>query len=344
VGPVLLGIEIGGTKLQLALGDADGSLRLVERLTVRPEGGAEAIRRQIIGTFARLLDRAGAVREDVRAAGIGFGGPVDAPRGACVGSNQVAGWEAFPLAEWAQEALGVPRVVVANDSDAAALAEAQLGAGRGISPLLYVNSGSGVGGGLVVDGRLYPGNGLGAIEIGHLILDGFPPRANGAPRTLESLASGWAIALAAAERLLGMETPTGPLTELVGRNDPGRVTAERVARAAAAGDPVARAVLRRATTAMGHALAHAVTLLGPRRVVLGGGVSLMPAPLWLDPIRAELDNRVFPAFRGTFDVVCANLGEMVVVQGALCLAADCIPDRETTSTRPGPDLPEEALG
>jgi glucokinase len=325
VGPLLLGIEIGGTKLQLGLGDAEGQLLALERFAVRPEAGGEAIRRQILEAFGPLRERVGAVAEDVRGVGIGFGGPVDFARGVCVGSNHVRGWNHFRLAEWASRALGVPRVVVRNDSDAAALAEARFGAGRGISPLLYVNSGSGVGGGLVVEGRIYPGNGLGAMEIGHLALDESPETPDGVPTTLESVASGWAIARAAADRLARLTNPSGALHELVS-GDRTRITAELVARAAEAGDASCREVLGVATRAMGRALAHAVTLLGPRRVVLGGGVSLMPARLWLDPIRMELESRVFPAFRGLFDVRTAELGEAVVVRGALVLAAEVIRD------------------
>lgn len=320
MGRLLLGIEIGGTKLQVAIGDERGTPRAIERRSVCPEGGGEAIRGQIVEAFGVLLDRFGAARSDVRAAGFGFGGPVDFALGTCVGSNHVWGWESFPLIAWARSTLGIPRGVVRNDSDAAALAEARLGAGRGFSPLLYVNSGSGVGGGLVVEGQLYPGNGLGAIEMGHLALDGYALTPAGTFRTVESLASGWAIARAAAQNVAS-PTAAGPLAELAD-GDPGRVTAELVARAAEAGDPAARAILSRATTALGHGIAHAVTLLGPRRVVLGGGVSQMPAHLWLDPIRAEVDRRVFAAFRGTFDVVPAELGESVVVRGALILAAD----------------------
>lgn len=319
-GPRRLGVEIGGTKLQLALGDQFGTPLVRERRTIRPEAGAEALRTQIVEVFQLLLDHAGVPAGAIKAAGFGFGGPVDAARGVCVGSNHVAGWEDFPLAGWARRTLGTPRVVVANDSDAAALAEAQRGAGQGISPLLYVNSGSGVGGGLVVDGRPYPGNGLGAIEIGHLILDGFGPGPGGSPPTLESLASGWAIARAARQALNSASTRRGPLEELCG-GDPGRVTAEQVGMAARLGDPIATTVLSRATRAMGQGLAHAVTLLGPRRIVLGGGVSLLPHDLWRDPIRDELDRRVFPAFRPTYELVDAALGEDVVVQGALCLVA-----------------------
>ncbi len=113
----------------------------------------------------------------------------------------------------------------------------------------------------------------------------------------------------------------GRLAELCG-GDPERVTGAMVAQAAEEGDLLACAVLDRAVRGMARGLAHAVTLLAPRRVILGGGVSLMNPRLWIDPIRAALDQLVFAPFRGHYDVVLAALGEEVVVQGALGLARD----------------------
>lgn len=313
--PLVLGVEIGGTKLQVALGDRDGWPVVVVRHRVQPEAGAEAIRRQIAESLDRLLASQSASRRDVQAAGFGFGGPVDWHKGVCVASHHVHGWDRFPLVEWSLSELGVARAVVRNDSDAAALAEATRGAGHGCSPLLYVNSGSGIGGGLVIDGRIYDGNGLGAIEIGHLVVEDSP---DAPPRTVESLASGWAIEREAADRL----GPDG-IDALVRQFAPagGKLTAELVATAALNANEPCRDVIRRATRTLGRALAHAVTLLAPRRVVLGGGVSLMAPELWLGPIRSEVDRRVFPAFRGTFEIVPTALGEAVVLQGALLLAA-----------------------
>ena len=113
------------------------------------------------------------------------------------------------------------------------------------------------------------------------------------------------------------------MAELAG-GDPEKVTGAIVAQAAALGDAQAQIVLGKATRAMGRGLAHAVTLLAPRRIILGGGVSLMREDLWLDPIREELGRRAFAPFRGTFDVVPAALGEEVVVHGALALARDAV--------------------
>ncbi len=308
-GPLLLGIEIGGTKLQLGLGRGDGHLLALERRTVTTANRAEGIRDQILKAMPRLL---GDRREGIQAVGIGFGGPVDATRGVVTLSNHIEGWAGFPLVDWAVRALGVPLVALQNDADTAALGEARFGAGVGVSPVLYVQVGSGIGGGLVVNGTIYRGGGLGAVEIGHLLIDD--------SASLEAVASGWSIGREARERIQGRD---GILLDLAG-GDPSRINAMMVGQAASAGDPVAIEVLARATTAMGRVLAHAVTLLSPRRVILGGGVSLMGDKLWFDPIREATDRRVFPPFRATYEIVPADLGEEVVIHGALALAADAI--------------------
>lgn len=331
--PCLLGIEIGGTKLQVGLGRRDGSLIDFERVGVEPARNAEGILAKIRDATARLLERAGIAPSELAAVGIGFGGPVDAEEGVVIVSNQVAGWAEFPLANWTRSTFGVAQVVVQNDAATAALGEARSGAGVGFDPVLYLTIGSGIGGGLIANGTIYRGSGRGAIEIGHLLVeDPAPASSTGdptGPRTLEQVASGWSIAreggklVASADRQAG-----GPLFRLAD-GEAARVTAEFVARAALEGDPGAIEVLTRARTALGRVLAHAVTLLAPRRIILGGGVSLIGEDHWFAPIRAEVDRRVFAPFRGSYDIVAAGLGEAVVVHGALALARDaCRPDAE----------------
>jgi len=297
--PLCLGVEIGGTKLQLGLGGGDGRIAALERRAIRPEAGAQGILLQIERMFADLMAGPAGGGGLPEAAGIGFGGPVDVDRGVVLRSHQVEGWDGFELAGWVRRTLGIDRVAIQNDADTAGLGESLFGAGVGLSPILYLTIGSGIGGGLIVDGRIYRGSGLGAVEIGHLWIDDGPD----GPRRLEDIASGWAIGSTARDRI----------------GDPS-LDAAAVARAAAAGDPTAASILGRATDAVGRALAHAVTLLGPRRIILGGGVSLIGESLWLAPIRDRLRERVFPPFRDSFDVVPAQLGESVVIHGALRLA------------------------
>ena len=289
---MLLGIEIGGTKLQLGLGRGDGVIRHAWRAAIDPAAGRGAILVQIVSGVGDLLSSAGSELSLIRAAGVGFGGPVDVAAGRVVTSHQVGGWDDFPLGDWLATTLGLPSVI-ANDADAAGLAEATFGAGRGVTPVFYVTLGSGVGGGLVLDGRIYPGAGRGAAEIGHL-----PVTVNGEPGELEDFAAGWAVARRAG-------APDGP-------------TAATRARA---GDPAAVASFAAAVEALSQALAAVVLVVCPRRVVVGGGLSLVGDDLLFGPLRAALAARVFRPFAGLTDIVPAALGEAVVVHGALALAA-----------------------
>src|SRR5207247_9064545 len=144
-----LGIEIGGTKLQLGVGPGDGTLAGLWRGTVDAATGADGIRRQITAAVPELLAKAGVERSWLKGAGIGFGGPVDDATRTVIKSHQIAGWDGFPLADWISDLLGWPSVL-GNDADAGGLAEALFGAGRGLSPVFLITIGSGIGGGLIL--------------------------------------------------------------------------------------------------------------------------------------------------------------------------------------------------
>lgn len=327
-GDFLLGLEIGGTKLQLGLGRGNGCIDALERRPVDPARGAQGILERISEAYGALRMRLGLAPDQVVAAGVGFGGPVDSGRGIVTRSYQIDGWENFPLADWIGHRLGIATVSVQNDADTAGLGEARFGAGVGFSPLLYVTIGSGIGGGLILDGRIYRGAGAGALEIGHLwVVD--RTSSDKEILKLEDIASGWAIDAAArgfAERQIAEGRTDWLVLELAG-GDLSRINAGLVAEAARRGDFEADFILTKAVHAMSHALNQAVTLLAPNRIILGGGVSLIGEDFWLGPIRQQLSLQVFPPFRNTFDLVAATLGEEVVIHGALALARDALIDR-----------------
>ena len=176
-----LGCEIGGTKLQIGVADARGQIRQLVRLAVDRQAGRAGILQQFATTIPGLLHS-----HPVQAIGVGFGGPVDCQRGRVVKSHQVTGWSGFPLRQWFARQFHLP-VVVENDSNCAALAEARQGAGRGQRVVFYTNIGTGIGGGLVMDGALYSGR-YGAMELGHTRLPVGPKFP-----TVEELAAGLAI-------------------------------------------------------------------------------------------------------------------------------------------------------
>src|SRR5437016_2674964 len=174
-----LGIEIGGTKLQLGIGPGDGTLLAFWRASVDVAGGANGIRRQITAAVPELLTKSGIDRGRLLGIGVGFGGPVDDATHTVIKSHQIEGWDNFPLAHWVSEIVGLP-AVLGNDADVAGLAEALFGAGQGLSPIFYVTIGSGIGGGLIINGEIYRGSGRGAAEIGHLRI--WPPSDSSANR------------------------------------------------------------------------------------------------------------------------------------------------------------------
>jgi glucokinase len=292
-----LGIEIGGTKLQLGVGPDDGRLRGLWRGAVDVAAGPEGIRRQVRAAVPELLGRSGVERSQLQGVGIGFGGPVDDATHTVIRSHQIAGWDNFPLADWVADVVGLP-AVLGNDADVAGLAEALHGAGQGLSPIFYITLGSGIGGGLVIDGEVYRGCGRGAAEVGHLLVRAGP----GGGQPLEQVASGWAIGEQATARFNR------------------RVTADSVALMAQQGDPNAVSVLQDAREALAEAILHVIALLCPRRIVIGGGVSLMGEKVLFEPLRRLVAERVFEPFAGLTDVVPAALGEEVVVHGAVALA------------------------
>ena len=182
-----LGIEIGGTKLQAGIGDGGRELRALARRPIDPVKGGAGIREAIPGIVEEALKSAGMSMSDLAGAGVGFGGPVDGER--VLVSHQIEGWQDFPFRTWLAERLKLP-VTLQNDCKAAALAEYTLGAGKGCRRIFYVTIGSGIGGGLVVDGKVDAGQGLGAGEIGHTWV---PDHKNGRSEKLELMASGWSI-------------------------------------------------------------------------------------------------------------------------------------------------------
>ena len=243
-----LGVEVGGTKLQLALGRGDGRIIALERRVIRPEGGAKALLVQMSEAHASLLSTSKDARPS--AVGIGFGGPVDADRGVILRSHQVEGWNGFPLADWARQELGIPLAAVENDADTAGLGEARFGAGRSLSPIFFVTVGSGIGGGLILDGRIYRGSGMGASEIGHLWVDGTGP--DHLRGSSEAIASGWSIGGAPAARRSRTDWRAEGSLRGDSRGRPeSKVDAPVVARAAEQGDPRAIEILARATRAAG---------------------------------------------------------------------------------------------
>jgi glucokinase len=299
---MLLGIEIGGSKLQLVLGDEAGKICERRKLPVDPARGAAGIRQQIEGTLSELLRGHPILR-----AGVGFGGPVDWKTGKICRSHQIEGWSEFDLGDWLRQLTAVP-VVVDNDANVAALGEALCGAGVGCNPVFYVTLGSGVGGGLVVDGKIYHGAKPGEAEIGHVRLDRHGT-------IVESRCSGWAVDTRIRE--LKEKKPSSLLARLAGKAVGGE--ARHLAAAWEHGDPAARQLLQEMAQDLAFGLSHVVHLLHPEIIILGGGLSTVGEPLRAS-VESALRQFTMEAFAPGPSIALAALGEDAVPVGALRLA------------------------
>jgi glucokinase len=293
-----VGIEIGGTKLQLVAG-RPGAIEERRRFSVDVKRGGAGIREQIEGVLQGLVKQ-----WDARAVALGFGGPVDRRAGRIARSHQIEGWSGFEVRDWLAK-LSETEIVIDNDANMGALGEATLGAGKGRNPVYYVTLGSGVGGGLVVNGQIYHGAAPGEAEIGHVRLD-----RDGT--IVEQRCSGWAVDRAIRERANGV------LRELIGQGTGGE--ARHLARALELKDESARAILDEAAGTLAFALSHVVHLFHPEVIVIGGGLSLVG-----EPLRAAIERALQPftmeVFRGTTEVRLASLGEDAVPMGCLVAAA-----------------------
>ncbi|HEY3900634.1 MAG TPA: ROK family protein [Chthoniobacter sp.] len=306
-------IEIGGTKLQLCAGTADGNILDRRRFLVDRDRGAEGIREQIAKAVPELI-----AKWQPAAIGVGYGGPVEWRTGRIWRSYHIAGWSDFPMGEWLHEQTGLPSFVE-NDSNLATLGEAICGAGKGMNPVFYTNMGSGVGGGLAVDGHIYHGAPPGEMEIGHL-------RIHGPDRILEDDCAGWSLDRAI--RAAVEKAPDSKLGQLV-KADPG-AEARHLAAAIAAGDPLAESLLATQAGHFAHALGLVVQLLHPQVIVIGGGVSLLGEPLRA-AVAERLPKFIMDVFHPGPMVRLAGLREDSVPVGALLMAADRLKSSLTTS-------------
>jgi glucokinase len=303
---MILGLDFGGTKLAAGLVTPDGAV-IATRRRATPAGGKAASMAAMLALARELLAGGGAIR----AVGVSFGGPVEADGRTVRLSMHVPGWEQAPLADELEAALGAP-AILANDGDAAALAEYRFGAGRGVRHMLYLTLSTGIGGGVIIDGRLHRGEHAWAGEVGHMVLqpDG-PPCPCGRNGCLESLASGLSLAREARARLAAEPARASRLRALA----PTDVTAAAIAAAAEAGDALAAEVWQAGMEWIGIGIASAANLLNPGRVVIGGGLTRAGDQL-LAPVRAAAARR---ALDPALTIVPAALGDEVGILGGAAL-------------------------
>lgn len=307
-GPIVA-VDLGGTKLYVAEVDANGRTgRTVRRPTVLREGAdsvVDEIREAVTQLAGGKLAYAGLA--------IGVAGQVDPASGTVLQAPNLR-WKDFPLRERLESALGLG-VTVINDVQAAAYGEWLHGAGRGVQDMVAVFVGTGVGGGIISRGELVIGCGGSAGEIGHTTIDMNGPECRcGNHGCLEAHAGGWAIARRAREAVERDPSHADALLAAAG-GDASVLTAEMVGTTAAAGDPLARELVRQTGEALGVGIASLANAYNPCTIVLGGGV-IEGMPELIDLVQHTVEQRALPAAVAQLSIVPAALGTDSGVVGA----------------------------
>lgn len=305
--PRYLGIEIGGTKTQVVLGAPGGVIVDRRRFSVNAALGAQGIREDIASAIESFR-RDGAIT----ASGIAFGGPIRRSLGKTLTSHQIAGWDDYPILEWARELTASP-VALENDANAAALAESIYGAGKERPSMFYITLGSGVGGGLVRAKRLYHGHLSSETEIGHLTI-----HPNGG--TIESHCAGWAVN----RRVLAMATAAPHSWIATKVNDYPGSEAKVLLEGLAVEDPECERMATELCETLAWGFSLVCALMSPACFVIGGGLSHLGEPL-RQRVHSALDAQLMDALRPTPPVYLAQLGDDVVPVGALTMAEAIAP-------------------
>jgi glucokinase len=317
----VLALDIGGTKLAAGVVGRGGEVRSFVRTQTKVEEGPEAVVKRLLDLGREALAAAGCTPADMAAAGIGCGGPLDPVTGRIQGPPGLPGWDDVPIVDLVASAYDRP-TFLENDATAAVLGEYQYGPWGDVRHMLYLTVSTGVGGGVILDGRLHRGAAGNGGEFGHVIID-WHGRVCGCGQRgcVEAYASGSSIARRAREAIAAGEDSSM-------RGLPA-VTAETVSTHARQGDALARRVWDETTAALGRALAVMINVIEPELVILGGGVTRAGDALLLPVRHAALSQAMRPAGAAARVELSAH-GDAVGVVGAAASAFRHLDDGEPT--------------
>jgi len=309
----VLAIDIGGTKLAAGIVDTEGRILARGEVPTRAKEGLEPVLGRIVGLGRDLLARPEIGDVRVHRIGVGCAGPVDLKAGVVFNPPNLPGWVRVPLSDRVQQALGLP-TVLENDANAAALGEFRYGAGRGARSIVYMTVSTGIGGGIILEGKVWHGLKDAAGEIGHMTVcpDG-PVCGCGNRGCLEAMSSGTSIARRAGEALAaGRDTKLRRVA---------KPTSADVVRLAQQGDSVAAEIWDQAVRYLGIGVAAVITILAPERIVIGGGVTKAGDVLF-QPLREHVRQRVQLVPVESVPILPATLGPDVGILGAAAVAMD----------------------
>ncbi|MRX72815.1 ROK family protein [Bacillus lacus] len=297
---ITIGIDLGGTNLRVGAVTSGGEVLEVHSTETHPEKGPEYALQQIVERVTLIREK-----HDIAGIGVGSPGPLDLKNGVIIEPPILPGWRNIPFRSMIEEAIGLP-VVLDNDANAAALAEALIGAGREAGSVFYITISTGIGAGLVLDGRLIRGAQGNTGEIGNMIIDPSGKAAPGINKgSLEALASGTAIGLLGKERL-GIDTGSKGVFQL-----------------AENGNSEAMKIVDESISYLAIGIANLVHTINPEIFVLGGGV-MKSEHLILEPLIARTKDLVYPSLTDTINIESAALGQQAGLIGAALLPLEKI--------------------
>ncbi len=313
----VVGVDIGGTKLATVVADNTGHILNKVRKPTLAERGPEDTLQLLFEMVHETIELTGLERTAISAMGVSCGGPLDTKTGIVYSPPNLPGWDALPLKAELESEFQIP-VTIENDANASALAEYRFGGGRGYNVVLYMTMSTGIGGGIVFDGRIYHGTNDSAGEVGHQILlpDG-PPCGCGKRGCLEALCSGPAIARRAQAAVRDEKALATALLDLAG----GCVTAvrsEHVLEAARHEDALALRLVGETAYYMGWGIANLVNILNPD-IVLLGTIAVAAGDLLLDPIRKTVSEFAMTRPAEAVKIAPAQLGETLGDLAAVAL-------------------------
>ncbi|NLJ57068.1 MAG: ROK family protein [Firmicutes bacterium] len=315
----LLGVDLGGTNIQVALAERGGKILRSQKFSTEAATGRENVWRNILAGLETVLEQGLVPRDRLAGVGVCTAGFFDYYSRTIISSPNLPGWEGFPLEKRLSQELALP-VLVENDANAAAYGEFIFGAGKGKRNMVNVTLGTGIGGGIIIEGEIYRGSGGFAGEIGHLpVLPGGPLCGCGRRGCLECLASGNAIAREGQAVIAGEARTI--LRDMV--EDQEELTAYHVFEAAKDGDREAADIVAKAACYLGRALATVVNLLNPEIITLGGGMAAA-GEIIFEPVQRCLKELSIQPAGEMVELLPAVLGEEAGVRGILTLVEQAL--------------------
>jgi len=313
---LVLGVDLGGTKILTAVINEQGKMLSRDHSITPAAKGQDAVIQSILDSAGHALDQAGVTAPDISAVGVGAPGLSNPETGILFTSPNLPGWQNVPLRDIIEKALGRQTFLI-NDANAAALGELYFGAAKGSRNFIYITISTGIGGGIVINGKLYTGASGIAAEIGHMTVDDEgPPCTCGNKGCWETLASGTALAREAKQRLAqGVKTS---ILEHAG-GDTKKVTAEVIHQAALAGDSLARELISKTGYYIGVGLASLLNIFNPELIIIGGGLSNI-GDMLLQPAYKVAEERAFTKAWEAVRFVPPQLGRNSGVLGAAAYA------------------------